>query len=391
MKLSVYSSSFLTHLECSECARVYDSGKLQTYCHECDAPLLARYDNESIRSKVSRDDISSQPRGIWRWSALLPVSDPSHQTSLGEGDSPLLALNRLGNLLGISNLYLKDESCNPTGTFKARGLAVAVSSAIELGVEHFVIPTAGNAGGALAAYCARAGVDAEIIMPSDAPEINQLEVRATGANLILVDGLINDAGRLSAELAEKNGWFDVSSFKEPYRVEGKKTMGLELAEHFEWHLPDVIIYPTGGGTGLIGMWKAFEELESLGWIGTHRPRMVVVQTTGCAPVVRAYETGAEDTELWANAQTSASGLRVPQPFAGRLILRTLRESNGTALAVSEEEIAAAQKQLAHNEGVLPAPEGAATLASLPHLLKSGWLNPDESVILFNTGAGLKYI
>ena len=384
-------SSYLTHLECSECDRIYDSDTLQTYCFECNAPLLARYDSEGIRSRVSRDEISNQRRGLWRWSSMLPVSDPSFQTTLGEGDSPLLALDRLGKMLGISNLYLKDESSNPTGTFKARGIAVAVSRAIELGVEHFIIPTAGNAGGALAAYCARAGVDAQIFMPSDAPEINKTEVRNAGATLTLVDGLIDDAGRMAAKLAAKNGWFNVSTLKEPYRIEGKKTMGLELAEQFDWRLPDVIIYPTGGGTGLIGMWKAFQELEFLGWIGAHRPRMVSVQTAGCAPVVKAIEAGDEDTELWLDAQTSAGGLRVPQPFAGRLILRTLRESNGTALAVSEEEIAAAQKQLAHTEGVLASPEGAASLACLPHLLKSGWLNSDESVILFNTGTGLKNI
>ena len=387
----MYKSSYLTHLECSECDRIYDSDTLQTYCFECNAPLLARYDSEGIRSRVSRDEISNQRRGLWRWSSMLPVSDPSFQTTLGEGDSPLLTLDRLGKMLGISNLFLKDESSNPTGTFKARGIAVAVSRAIELGVEHFVIPTAGNAGGALAAYCARAGVDAQIFMPSDAPEVNKTEVRNTGATLTLVDGLIDDAGRMAAKLAAKNGWFNVSTLKEPYRIEGKKTMGLELAEEFDWRLPDVIIYPTGGGTGLIGMWKAFQELESLGWIGAHRPRMVSVQTAGCAPVVKAFEAGDEDTELWLDAHTSAGGLRVPQPFAGRLILRTLRESNGTALAVSEEEIAAAQKQLAHTEGVLASPEGAASLACLPHLLKSGWLNSDESVILFNTGTGLKNI
>jgi threonine synthase len=289
------------------------------------------------------------------------------------------------------DLWVKDESNNPTGSFKARGLCVAVARAVELGVHTFVIPTAGNAGGALAAYAARARVEAHVFMPVDAPRTNRLEVQAAGAGLRLVDGLINDAASLAAAEGARAGWFDVSTFKEPYRLEGKKTMGYELAEAGGWELPDVIIYPTGGGTGLVGMWKAFSELEQLGWIGSRRPRMVSVQAEGCAPVVRAFASGASRTEFWQDAHTLAAGLRVPSVFADRMILRVLQESRGTALAVSDEEMVRAQQQLARSEGILAAPEGAATVAALSHLLSNGWLKPAERVVIFNTGSGLKYI
>jgi threonine synthase len=291
----------------------------------------------------------------------------------------------------MKNLYIKDESSNPTGSFKARGLALAVAKGTELKVRDFVIPTAGNAGGALAAYAARAHAGAHVFMPRDAPQANQAEVRAFGADLILVDGLISDAGRLAAESAKKHKWFDVSTFKEPYRLEGKKTMGLELAEQFGWELPELILYPTGGGTGLVGMWKAFAELEALGWIGPKRPRMVSVQAAGCAPIVRAVEAQAERAEFWENANTVAAGLRVPGPFADRLILRAIRESGGTALAVTDEEILAAQREVASLEGVFAAPEGAATWAALKHLIHQGLAAPEERVVLFNTGTGLKYL
>jgi threonine synthase len=288
-------------------------------------------------------------------------------------------------------LYVKDESVNPTGSFKARGLCAAVSKALELGVRSFVIPTAGNAGGALAAYAARAGVEAHVFMPKDAPHSNILEVQSSGADLRLVDGLISDAARLASTEAAEKGWFDVSTFKEPYRVEGKKTMGLELAEQFSWELPDVILYPTGGGTGLVGMWKAFDELEQLGWIGPKRPRMVSVQAQGCAPIVKAFSEGKDRAEFWKNATTIASGLRVPAAFADRLILRAIRASRGTALTVSDEHILRTQDQLAREEGIFAAPEGAATLAALELLLVNQWVKPDESVVLYNTGSGLKYI
>jgi threonine synthase len=311
--------------------------------------------------------------------------------TLGEGDAPLLPAPRLGADLDLPRLFIKDESSQPTGSFKARGLCLAVSKALELGLREFVIPTAGNAGGALAAYTARAGLRAHVFMPADAPEVNKAEVRAHGADLRLVDGLISDAGRLAAAEAREHGWFDVSTLKEPYRLEGKKTMGLELAKQFGWDLPDVIVYPTGGGTGLVGMWKAFAELEALGWIGPRRPRMVSVQAAGCAPVVRAFETGAERMAAWPNAATHAAGLRVPLPFADRLILAALRESGGTALAVSDDEMRTAQRQMAQREGVFAAPEGAATLAAAERLRRAGWLRPDERVVLYNTGSGLKYV
>lgn len=383
--------SFLTHLECPECGGRFDAFQLQTFCAGCRSPLLARYDLAAVGKRLTRSELAGRPRGMWRWAELLPVQSDAFRLRLGEGDTPLLLLDRTGRRIGISNLYVKDESCNVTGSFKARGLAAAVSRAVELGVSSFFIPTAGNAGGALAAYAARAGAEAHVYMPADTPRPNQVEVRMAGADLQLVDGLINDAARIGSAEAARQGWFDVSTFKEPYRAEGKKTMGLELAEHFGWSLPDVIIYPTGGGTGLVGMWKAFAELEALGWIGPRRPRMVSVQADGCAPVVRAFQSGAERAEMWQDAHTLASGLRVPAVFADRLILRALRESGGTAVAVSDEEITAAQQELAAAEGIFAAPEGAATLAGLKHLVKSGWVGAHESVVLFNTGSGLKYI
>jgi len=389
--MEMLPESTLTHLECPECGRKLDADRVQTFCQDCHSPLLARYDLPTIARGVTREQISARPRGLWRWAELLPVRSAKFRLTLGEGDTPLLIASRLGRALGLKHLYIKDESPNPTGSFKARGLAVAVGRALELGRKEFVVPTAGNAGGALAFYAARGGARAHVFMPRDAPRTNQEEVRAAGMDLRLVDGLITDAARLAGEEARRHRWFDVSTFKEPYRVEGKKTMGFELAEAYGWALPDVILYPTGGGTGLVGMWKAFAELESLGWIGTQRPRMVVVQADGCAPIVRAFQAGAERAEPWADAHTLAAGLRVPVAFADRLILRALRESYGTALMVSDEEILESQREMAQAEGVFAAPEGAATLAGLRHLLKDGWIYPEESVVLFNTGSGLKYI
>ena len=383
--------SLLIDLQCPECGRRYPADVIQTFCQPCRSPLSANYDLENVGGRLRREDFSRRPRGLWRWAELLPVREPAHRLTLGEGDTPLLALPRLGRELGLSDLWVKDESNNPTGSFKARGLSVAVARAVELGVHAFVIPTAGNAGGALAAYAARAQAEAHVFMPADAPRPNRLEVQAAGADLRLVDGLINDAAGMAAAEAARAGWFDVSTFKEPYRLEGKKTMGLELAEAGGWELPDVIIYPTGGGTGLVGMWKAFAELEKLGWIGPRRPRMVSVQAEGCAPVVRAFASGSSRAEFWQDAHTLAAGLRVPSVFADRMILRVLRESGGTALAVSDEEILRAQRQLARSEGIFAAPEGAATVAALPHLLAQDWLKPGERLVIFNTGSGLKYI
>jgi threonine synthase len=329
---------------------------------------------------------------MWRWHELLPVIYEENIVSLGEGDAPLLSVPRLGRELGLSNLYVKDESNNPTGSFKARGLAAAVSKAKELGVDKVIIPTAGNAGGAMAAYAARAGLRAFVFMPRDTPFANLEESRIVGAGVELVDGLISDAAKLAGEKARSEGWFDVSTFKEPYRLEGKKVMGYELAEAFDWSLPDVILYPTGGGTGLVGMWKAFAELEALGWLrDTKRPRMVSVQAAGCAPVVRAFEQGALVCEFWNEAHTIASGLRVPKSFADHLILQGVYESQGTAVAVSDEALMESQKHLARSEGIFAAPEGAATLAALQKLLERNWIRADERIVLFNTGSGLKYL
>ena len=329
---------------------------------------------------------------MWRWHELLPVLDPENQVFLGEGDTPLLSLPRLQKALGLSQLFVKDESSNPTGSFKARGLAAAVSKAKELGVEKVIIPTAGNAGGAMAAYAARAGLKAHIFMPKDTPYANIEESRMAGAEVVLVDGLISDAAGMAGEKARSEGWFDVSTFKEPYRVEGKKVMGFELAEAFKWELPDVIVYPTGGGTGLVGMWKAFDELEALGWLSsTRRPRMVSVQADGCAPVVRAFEKRASFCDFWIDAHTIASGLRVPKSFADHLILSDIYQSDGTAIAVSDQAIIESQKLLARMEGIFAAPEGAATLAALKELIQQRWIQPDERIVLFNTGSGLKYL
>ena len=386
------SFSFFVELECSGCGAIYSFDDVHTFCPECQSPLLARYDLKSVREHFDRDIFKDRPGGMWRWHELLPVKNPKNMVFLGEGDTALLQLSNLEKELGVSNLFVKDESSNPTGSFKARGLAAAVSRAKELGIKKVIIPTAGNAGGAMAAYAARAGMQALIYMPKDTPRANIEESRMAGAEVVLVDGLISDAAGMVGVKARAEGWFDLSTFKEPYRTEGKKVMGYELAEYFEWVLPDVIIYPTGGGTGLVGMWKAFAELEELGWLkNTKRPRMVAVQAEGCAPVVKAFEKGATFCDFWVNANTLASGLRVPKSFADALILKDLRESQGTAVAVSDNDILQAQSQLGRTEGIFTAPEGAATLVAYKRLLDRKWIAPDEKVILFNTGSGLKYL
>ncbi len=383
--------STLTQLECPECSSVFSADEVQTFCHDCRSPLLARYDLAAASRTLTTAAIRSRPNNIWRWSEILPVRTAAFRMTLGEGNTPLLRAPNLGRKLGLNNLYIKDESSNPTGSFKARGLVMAVARALELGLREFVIPTAGNAGGALAAYAARGRARAHVYMPKDAPFANQVEVRIHAAELVLVDGLISDAARLAAEASQQHGWFDVSTFKEPYRCEGKKTMGLELAEAFNWELPDVIIYPTGGGTGLVGMWKAFDELEAMGLIGKKRPRMVSVQAEGCAPIVRAYQENSPRASFWDGAHTIASGLRVPGAFADRLILRAIRDSQGIALSVSDDEILNCQKEIATLEGIFAAPEGAATLAAARTLRQRGWILQDEHVVLFNTGSGLKYL
>ena len=384
--------SYLSTLKCSGCDREYSYTELHTFCPSCQSPLLSVYELEKVRQHTDRNEISHRGKGMWRWAEMLPVVQPENRITLGEGDTALLHLSRLGKKLGLQNLFVKDESSNPTGSFKARGLAAAISKAKELGVEKVIIPTAGNAGGAMAAYAARAGLRAQIFMPKDTPFANIEESRMMGAEVILVDGLISDAAGMAGEKARAEGWFDVSTFKEPYRVEGKKVMGYELAEAFSWKLPDVIVYPTGGGTGLVGMWKAFEELERLGWLeNTKRPRMVSVQADGCAPVVRAFENGASFCDFWMHAHTLASGLRVPKSFADHLILQDIYESRGTAVAVSDSVILDSQSELARLEGIFAAPEGAATLAALQTLIDTNWIDPEENIVLFNTGSGLKYL
>jgi threonine synthase len=389
---SVYDvhMSFLSHLECGLCGQELESDRLWNLCPQCGRPLLARYDLEKARQAVSREALTGREANLWRYRELLPVRDPRHALCLGEGFTPLLHAARLGQVLGFGNLFVKDEGLNPTGSFKARGLAVAISRALELGVEAVSIPSAGNAAGALAAYASLAGMRAYVFMPRDVPPLFVAECQTLGAEVTLVDGLINDCGRVAAEGVRQFGRFDVSTLKEPYRLEGKKTMGYELAEQMGWSLPDVIIYPTGGGTGLIGMWKAFAELEGLGWIGPQRPRMVTVQSEGCAPMVRAFHAGQEFAQPWEGARTVADGLRVPLAEGDFLILRALRQSGGTAVAVADEEMIEAARLIGRTEGIFPCPEGAATLVAFQRLRRQGWIGDDEKVVLFNTGSGLKY-
>jgi threonine synthase len=408
--------SLLSHLECALCGRQYDPDRLWNLCPECARPLLCRYDLEgaadALSSPDSMDDalhlrpgdggsspdyntlglkaLAQREPTLWRYYELLPVRDPACRLTLGEGWTPLIHATRLGAEIDFAGLYIKDESLNPTGSFKARGLCLAVARARELGARALSIPSAGNAAGALAAYAAAGGVEAHVFMPRDVPEAFVAECRALGAYVTLVDGLITDCGRRAAQRAQQQGWFDVSTLKEPYRLEGKKTMGLELAEQLGWTLPDVIIYPTGGGTGLIGMWKAFEEMEQLGWIGPERPRMVTVQSQGCAPMVQAFHQGEEFAEPWPDAATVADGLRVPSAVGDFLILRALRESGGTAVAVSDEEMMEAVRLMGKTQGLFACPEGGATLAAFQHLRRQGWIEEDASVVLFNTGSGLKY-
>ena len=385
-------TSLLIKLECSGCGAIYSYNEIHTFCPDCQSPLLARYDLLAARGLMDRDAVRDRPKGMWRWHELLPIMDPENFVFLGEGDTALLPIPNVGSQLGLANLYVKDESSNPTGSFKARGLAAAISKAKELGVKKVIIPTAGNAGGAMAAYAARANIKALIYMPKDTPRANIQESRMAGAEVVLVDGIISDAAGMAGVKAREEGWFDLSTFKEPYRVEGKKVMGYELAEAFNWTLPDVIIYPTGGGTGLVGMVKAFDELEAMGWLrNTKRPRMVAVQAEGCAPVVKAFESGALFCDFWLNARTIASGLRVPKSFADALILNDLHESHGIAISVSDAEILEAQSHLCRMEGIFAAPEGAATLAALNKLVQNKWVLPNERVVLFNTGSGLKYL
>jgi len=356
----------------------------------CGAPLLASYDLALAAVRMTQEELRRRGPSLWRYAEVMPGAAES-AVSLGEGWTPLLYAQRLGEALGAAKLFIKDESPNPTGTFKARGLAVAVTRAKELGLKKLAIPTAGNAGSALAAYASRAGLEAYVLMPRDAPAANQLECRLYGAELILVDGLIGDCARLLSERKDKEGWFEVTTLKEPYRVEGKKTLGYEIFEQLGWRLPDALLYPTGGGVGLIGMWKAFAEMEEMGWIGPERPRMIAVQTTGCAPIVRAFQMRATTSEPWPNPKTLAAGLRVPKALGDFLILDALYRSDGAAIAVEDEELLAEMREAAEKEGLFLCPEGAATVAAARKLLANRFLKSDAAVVLCNTGTGLKYL
>jgi threonine synthase len=381
--------TYLSHLECTACHATYGAGELHTLCPACSKVLYARYDLDAARRDLDRGAFAGRPGGMWRWFELMPVLDEANVVTLGEGATPLLPAEALQRQAGARRIWIKEEGLNPTGSFKARGLSAAVSKARELGVRRIAIPSAGNAGSALAAYGARAGMETYVFVPDDTPRTIVDEAAAYGAHVILVRGLINDAGRIVRENTASQGWFDVSTLREPYRAEGKKTMGLELAEQLGWTLPDAVVYPTGGGTGIVGMWKAWEELEALGWIGPQRPRIVSVQAEGCAPIVHAYDAGLDHAEVWQDAHTIAPGIRVPAVIADYLILDAIRRSKGTAVAVSDAEIIEAMRELARLEGLFAAPEGAATWAGYKKLLADGVLTPDESVVLFNTGAGIK--
>lgn len=382
--------NFLSHLECGYCKKTYEADKLWNLCPGCSKPLLARYDLAAAKENLSKEDLQNRESNLWRYNEMLPVQNNKFRLTLGEGFSPLFKATRLGKELGFSNLYIKDEGINPTTSFKARGLSVAISRAYELGVKEVSIPSAGNAAGAMSAYAALGGMKSYVFMPMDVPRPFISECKALGAEVNLIDGLITDCGKAAAEGVKKYGRFDISTLKEPYRIEGKKTMGYEIAEQLDWNLPDIIIYPTGGGTGLIGMWKAFDEMEQLGWIGSKRPRMVTVQSSGCAPIVNAFENNTEFAELWNDAHTIADGLRVPAAVGDFLILNALRESNGTAIAVSDEEMLNAANQIGRTQGIFPSPEGGATLAAFLKLRESNWIKKNESVVLFNTGSGHKY-
>ncbi|GIK71197.1 MAG: threonine synthase [Chloroflexota bacterium] len=384
------TKSTLTHLECGMCGKHYAADQLLNLCGECGKPLLARYDLDAAARTLTKAALRTREPSLWRYEEVLPVQNDWAMLRLGEGWTPLHHARRLGEQIGCPHTYIKDEGLNVTASFKARGLAMAVSRAYELGARELAIPSAGNAACAMSAYAAAAGLPAHVYMPKDVPSLFQVECRELGANVTLVDGLINDCGVKVREGVAAHGWFDVSTLKEPYRVEGKKTMGYELAEQMNWELPDVIIYPTGGGTGMVGMWKAFDEMEKMGLIESKRPRMVTVQSSGCAPIVRAFAQGVEHAELWQGAKTVADGLRVPIAIGDFLILRAIRQSRGVALTVTDEEMLRYARVMGAASGVFPAPEGAATLAAQVHLLEQGWIKPDERVVLFNTGSGLKY-
>lgn len=384
-------TTYLSHLQCTACDATYPADRLAGVSPCCGKVLFARYHLPRIRAEIDRDRLPRRRPDMWRFAELLPVDNPDHIVSLGEGGTPLIPATNLERQLNVSNLYIKEEGLNPTGTFKARGISAAVSKALELGAPGFTMPSAGNAAGAAAAYCARAGLPAKVFMPQDAPDSNKKECLVAGSQLNLVDGLIGDAGRLAVAAAQEHGLFDLSTLKEPYRAEGKKSMGLELAMQLGWRMPDAIIYPAGGGTGIIGMHKGFLELLELGWIAGQLPKFIAVQAEGCQPIVKAFHDGAQTADPWPNAATIADGLRVPGPFADYLMLQSIRATGGTALAVSDPDMVAAMYQLAAAEGIFACPEGAATLVAYQRLIANRFLSPNETTILFNTGSGYKYL
>ena len=381
----------LTHLACTACGQRHDATVPHNVSPCCSKPLYPQYDLMSAGRTLTKAALVARVKSLWRYREVLPVKSDADIVTLGEGLTPLLPADRLGARHGLTQLFIKDESVNPTQSFKARGMATAVSMAKQFGLKKLAAPSAGNAGGALAAYAARAGIEAHIFMPVDTPKANVIECRELGAHVTLINGLITDCGAEVAKHKAAEGWFDVSTLKEPYRVEGKKTLGYELAEQLNWTLPDVVIYPTGGGTGLVGMWKAFDEMQQLGWIGSKRPRMFSVQANGCQPIVRALHAGEKAAAEHLGAQTKASGLRVPKAIGDFIMLEILRKSGGGAVAVTDEEMIASVREVGAAEGLFVAPEGAATYAALKHLLKAGTVKPEESVVLFNTGAGVKYL
>lgn len=383
--------SYLIHIECTLCGVLQDAAKVHRLCPECGGVLYPRYDLKSAAKEFDRDVLKYRDPTMWRYFELLPIIDSKNIVTLGEGFTPIFEISKVAKELNCEKLFVKDESLNPTASFKARGLSAAISKASEFGISKVTIPSAGNAGGAMTAYASKAGMESYVFMPKDAPEANQKEVSISGAKLELIDGLISDAGKLSAQLAEELDLFDVSTLKEPYRVEGKKTMGYEIAEQFDWSLPDAIIYPTGGGTGIVGMWKAFDEMESMGWIDSKRPKMFSVQSDGCAPIVKAFEDGKNHADPWLNANTIAAGIRVPVAVADYLILEAVRESGGKALTVTDESMLTWMKTVASLEGMFFCPEGAATLSALQALFDDGSLLRSERILILNTGSGLKYL
>lgn len=387
--VSSTSDSFIEKLECTYCGKIFSAEEINTICDSCGKVLYPRYNLEKAKEFLTKELIEKRKvYNIWRWHEIMPVKQEKNRITLGEGWTPLVKVNNFGKKNNLSNVYIKDEGLNPTATFKSRGLCAAVAKAIELGKKEFVLPSAGNAGAALAAYSAHAGAKSHVFVPIDTPEFIKKEIEVLGADIKFVDGLISDAGVKAKAAGEKHGWFSMSTLKEPYRVEGKKTMGFELAEHLNWKLPDTIIYPTGGGTGIVGMWKAFDEMEELGLIDSYRPKMVTVQPSGCQPMVRAFHDGSEFAKTWENAHSFAAGIRVPGAIGDYLILQALRKSKGTAIAVDDKEINKAMFSFAKEEGIMVAPEAAATIAATTTLREDGFFDKNEKIIMFITGSGL---